>query len=64
MISKMVRDSIWLDLENSGARRTEMQVRILTHPLARIKIRGQLISFSLKGSMNKWARNAKMCHGT
>lgn len=40
-----------------------MQVRILTHPLARIKIRGQLISFSLKGSMNKWARNAKMCHG-
>ena len=54
-----VRDSIRLDLEKSGAHRTEMQVSVLTYPWAQIKIRARLISFSLKGPVSKWAKTLK-----
>lgn len=54
-----VRDLIRLDLEKSGAHRTEMQVSVLTYPWGQTKIRAQLISFSLKGPVSKWAKTLK-----
>lgn len=53
-----------MDLEKSGAHRAEMQVSILTYTLAQTKIRAQLISFPLKGSMNKWAKILTCAMGT